>query len=36
VSNIFKYYVAYKLITEEDARREQTKRSIALKAGRQG
>jgi len=36
VSNIFKYYVAYKLITEEDARREQTKRSIALKSGRQG
>jgi len=34
VSNIFKYYIAYKLIIDEQARREQTKRSIAMAAGR--
>jgi len=34
VSNIFKYYVAYKLITDEQARREETKRSIAMAAGK--
>jgi len=34
VSNIFKYYVAYKLIMEEAARREQTKRSIAMASKR--
>jgi membrane-bound lytic murein transglycosylase MltF len=34
VSNIFKYYVAYKLITEEQERREETKRSIAMASKR--
>jgi len=29
VSNIYEYYIAYKLVTEERARREKAKKSIA-------
>jgi membrane-bound lytic murein transglycosylase MltF len=31
VSNIFKYYIAYSLITEEQKRRERSKQAIAKK-----
>ena len=33
VSNIYKYYVAYRLLAEERARRDEAKQAIQKKAG---